>query len=519
MENNRMQLDLLYNISRELASSLDLHHILQRVIFLSIQYVEAESGSLIALDDHLKPFDASFVYDGKLHSHTVEILQDTLEGGLAGWVVKNRQPALIPSTDQDERWLRRPYDVPKSAICVPLLMQDALVGVLTIVHPKPGFFNQDHLALLQAIADQAGIAVRNALLYQSLQTAHSRYLLLFEDSIDPVIITDSTGKILEANRQASILSCEEGYSLVGGQISDLHEINPEKLGANWANLENGRLLGYESMLRTCKQSQVPIEVYVRKVTFGDENFVQWIFRDLTERKALDSLRKDMTSMIIHDLRAPLSNIVSSLDMISALIPCEQDPTLRSVFAIASRSSERLMRLINSLLDIDHLEAGQAITNRKNSDPAALLQDSFDIVVPILQSRQQELVPVIDAGLSEVWVDQDMTRRVLINLIENASKFSPHEGKITVSAHQEGNWVHIAVADTGPGIPPESKEKIFEKFTRLKTSERSTKGLGIGLAFCKLAVEAHGGKIWVDSQVGSGSTFHMTLPVSPSREEI
>jgi GAF domain-containing protein len=195
----RSSLELLYDISRELATTLDLSTVLNRVLFLSINNVGAERGTLIVLDDQLQPVDAAIVYRNQLISQPTRVLQDTIDQGLAGWVLRHRQPALVPDTSKDDRWVRRPDDAEdksgsKSAICVPLSSRENMSGILTIVHSVPGFFNHDHLALLRAIADQAGIAIYNARLYDSLQSATRRYRELFEDSIDPIIITNWQGK-------------------------------------------------------------------------------------------------------------------------------------------------------------------------------------------------------------------------------------------------------------------------------------------------------------------------------------
>jgi GAF domain-containing protein len=170
----RSFLELLYHISRELSSALDLRTLLERVLSLSMQNVGAISGSIIVLDDNGAPVDSAIITGGKIHDNTTERLQETLERGLSGWVVNHRQVAVIANTDQDKRWMPRQYEndelqLPKSAVSVPLLTREKLVGILTLVHPKTGFFTTDLVALLQAIADQAGIAVLNARLYAESQ--------------------------------------------------------------------------------------------------------------------------------------------------------------------------------------------------------------------------------------------------------------------------------------------------------------------------------------------------------------
>src|SRR5512135_1832945 len=157
-DRSRASLRLLYNVSRELALSLDLRTVLGRVLFLCIDNVGAERGTLIVLNDQQAPEEAAIVYNHELLTYTFQQLQAIVEKGLAGWVLQNRASVLIPDTSQDARWLHRPDDDvvrsgPKSAICIPLLTRERVAGILTIVHPRPGFLTEDHLALLQSIAD------------------------------------------------------------------------------------------------------------------------------------------------------------------------------------------------------------------------------------------------------------------------------------------------------------------------------------------------------------------------------
>jgi signal transduction histidine kinase len=176
----------------------------------------------------------------------------------------------------------------------------------------------------------------------------------------------------------------------------------------------------------------------------------------------------------------------------------------------------MQRLINSLLDINRLEAGQPIANRRAVEVGPLLNEVLDNLQPITSTKRQLVHTELGDRLPKIWVDEDMIRRVLINLMENATKFTPMDGQITLGAevddHENGQRVLFWVQDTGPGIPESAREAIFNKFTRLQ-AENFPKGLGLGLAFCKLAVEAHGGEIGVESQLGQGSRFHFTVPSS------
>jgi len=243
---------------------------------------------------------------------------------------------------------------------------------------------------------------------------------------------------------------------------------------------------------------------------GDD-VLQWILRDITERKALDSLRDDLMAMVYHDLRSPLSNIISSLEMMNMLLPPTADDNVRAILTIASRSSDRMQRLIATLLDIYRLEAGQPITNYQRVEVFPLVYEAIDAVQPIVENKGQVMKVEIEPDLPALWIDSDMIRRVLINLLDNATKFTLFKGEIILSARRSENFVEFSVSDNGPGIPADKLELIFDKFARLQV-DRIPKGLGLGLAFCKLAVRSHGGKIWVDSQLNTGSRFNFALPV-------
>jgi two-component system, NtrC family, sensor histidine kinase KinB len=688
-DQTRALLELLYHVSREVATALDLRTVLQRVLYEAIENVGGERGTIVVLDDTGKPVDATIVHGKQFHDHTTQQLRDTVERGLAGWVVRNRKAALIPDTSRDERWLKRPDDEnektgSKSAICVPLLARERLVGVLTLVHSLPNAFGPEHLELMQAIADQAGIAVLNAHLYtesqrqarvmtalaegaaaintslrlddvlqqtltqtmhalqvetvalalmdptngelifraaagqnagnilnrhipageglagivvregrgvvvpdvstdsrfeavdrfggietrtlaiapiraqnqvigileavnpvsgsfdpdsllvmngigslaganiqnaqlfERLNAAHQRYRELFETSTDPILITDWNGIILEANREAVLSSEYTDEELRGLNIERLHALNWEKTGQEFEHLKTYGACTYESQLHQKNGNFIPVQVNVRSVDFEETDMLQWTLHDISERNALDDLRNDLMAMVYHDLRSPLANIISSLDMLGGMINAEENEAVQSILTIASNSTTRVERLVNSLLDINRLESGQKIINQRSIALSTLLSKAIDEVKPLANNRDQQIKTRIPEDLSPVWVDEDMVLRVLINLLENASKFAPAQGKIKVTARSKKEWIQVEVYDDGPGIPAVYHKRIFDKFAQLRGKDKPG-GLGIGLAFCKIIVEGHGGNIWVKSEAGKGITFFFTLPIATAKQ--
>jgi PAS domain S-box-containing protein len=333
---------------------------------------------------------------------------------------------------------------------------------------------------------------------------------LFEDSIDPIIITDREGNIVECNRQAALIINVSKEILNTQNIHDVHEVDLASLGEpHFQNLSTSEMISYESVVRS-KDSEIelPIQVYVRQIVLDDAEYLQWILRDIRERKRLDTLRDDLVSMIYHDLRSPLANVIYSMEVIKSLLP-EGDELYLPLIEIAVRSTERIQRLTSSLLDIKKLEAGQPIVERNTVAISDLIKDAILAVNPGAVGKEQQIKPELSPDLPLIHVDENMIRRVLINLLENAIKFSPRGGQISIGAMQIEEGISIWVQDSGSGIQADKLDLIFEKFTRIDTNQ---KGLGLGLAFCRMAIEGHGGKIWVDSELGKGSRFNFILPL-------
>jgi PAS domain S-box-containing protein len=509
-------LEILLSISRELAASLDLHTVLERVLSLSTTNIGAERASLIVLDEANLPNDAAMISAGNLVPTTITQMQEIITSGLAGWVIRNKKLALLNDVEKDERWLERSdkhggYNSGKSALCIPIVAHDILVGVLTIVHSQVNFFTDEDVALQKAITDMAGIAIYNAKLYNDIQTAHVRYYDLFEKSIDPIFITDLHGKILEANQRASQVTGLANQKLLGQTIAEIHQINQEKTGENYASISAGNSLAYESTLKKLGDEPLPVEVHVSQITIEKATYLQWFFRDISEQKKVDHLRDDLSAMLYHDLRSPLANIISSLDIMANLMPLTESESLKSVFDVSRRSSERMQRMIDGLLDINRLESGQQITKKQFGDLNELVAEAIDILQSSARNKEITISTQIAGSLPGIMIDTDMIRRVIVNLLENAVKFSPNQSTIVVGAEPVGENLQIWVQDQGSGIPESAKEEIFEKFIRLKQNYPA-KGLGLGLAFCKLAVQAHGGTIWIENLPQGGSQFVFTLPL-------
>lgn len=496
-----------------ITASLELDKVLQRILTQISAALRVEIVSLALIDSHgdTLTFKAtSAEIENSLIGHKVKIGE-----GLAGWVAKEGKGVIIPDTRQDDRFSLEAEPAQRINVhaiaCAPLRARGQVIGILEAINPIDGRFDPDALEVLSGIGSLAGTAIDHARLFEQLQVTHQRYHQLFEDSIDSILITDRQGRILEVNRNAELSTGIDEESLLAMSIDQLIDIDQDHLGADLEIIIPGETRSYESQLNTNKESRIPVQVYCRSVEIEGGSNIQWLLRDITERKKLDGLREDLISMIYHDLRSPLANVVSSLDVFNAMLPVEGDPAYRSLLNIALRSTERIQRLTNSLLDMSRLESGQPIVNLFATSPLLLAVDAAEAVSPVAESKNQTINLSLPPDLPPVLVDGDMIRRVLINLLENAVKYSPPDGEITLGAETEGNVAQLWVQDTGPGIPPSEQEHIFDKYTRLNP-RGSQKGFGLGLAYCRLAIEGHGGQIWIESEPGKGARFCFTLPL-------
>jgi signal transduction histidine kinase len=229
---------------------------------------------------------------------------------------------------------------------------------------------------------------------------------------------------------------------------------------------------------------------------------------------LQDLRENLTHMIVHDLRSPLTAIMGSLEIMPDFGDFTSDETLAELHEMATTNSQQLLHMINDLLDITKMESGQLVISAVPVNLSSTIEEIKATVVPLARTSEVQLEFNVPQEMPHLKADPDLLRRVLVNLLSNAIKFTPARGRVSLNAEKAAsNVVRVSVTDTGPGIPPEYHAKIFEKFGQVENKlGRKKLSTGLGLTFCKMAVEAHGGKISLDSVVGQGSIFHLDWPI-------
>ncbi|MFW6303517.1 MAG: ATP-binding protein [Candidatus Sumerlaeota bacterium] len=237
-------------------------------------------------------------------------------------------------------------------------------------------------------------------------------------------------------------------------------------------------------------------------------------QDVTHERQLEKLRDDLTHMIVHDLKNPLSAIQGANATLKLLLADNLNASTEKALAVIGKSVGNMTRMVSNLLDISRLEQNRLPLNLEETDPAELIQEMRSELQSLADHRETRL-PQKAVG-RKIHLDRELIRRVIQNLFYNAVKHTDGNGRVQIRVvKKENGGVSISVIDNGEGIPPESREHIFEKFSQVQTRQRGRKtDTGLGLTFCKLAVEAHGGHIALKSEVDKGTTFIVSLPDQP-----
>lgn len=294
---------------------------------------------------------------------------------------------------------------------------------------------------------------------------------------------------------------------------------PWEDSASYATLTDGeiRRVTGEMMMRKDSTS-FPVDYVVTPIVEDDDRILGAVvtFQDVTQRRAVEQMKNEFISIVSHELRTPLTSIRGSLGLLASGLLLKFPEKADKMLKIAVENTDRLVRLINDILDIERLESGKVTIEQTELDLAKLMKGASDTMTAMATTNKVKLKTKLLE--QTVWADSDRILQVLTNLLSNAIKFS-HEGKdvkLSAKYDKQSKFVTVSVADSGRGIPEDKLTKIFERFGQVDASDSREKGgTGLGLPICKTIVEQHGGKLWVESELGKGSTFKFTLPTVPT----
>ncbi len=490
------ELETLSHLGQTITASLDSDAVLSAIVDASVELTGAEEGSLLLLDNQTgdlymraaKNFQEDFVRTFRLP------IQDTL----AGSVLRTGQAVVLDESTPQK--IKTSYLV-HALIYVPLKFKEQVVGVLGVDnrHTRMPFQKRD-INLLSTLAEYAVIALENAELYNATQAERNKLETVLKKIQDGVIVIDQQSQIIMINQAA-----ESALNLNIGNVNGkpYREVfsQPELLelmDTNTRSLSNRTELTVEDG-RVFAAQRTPIADVGIALTL----------HDITYLKKLDRIKSEFVSTVSHDLRSPLTAILGYAELIERAGPVNelQQEFIRRV----QTSVQNITHLVDDLVNLGRIEAGFD-TRKESFDLRQVFELATDSFRKAISRKNNQLEVELPDNLPPFYGNPVQLRQMFEHLLDNAVKYSSPGGKITVYGEMEGDQVIIQVKDEGIGIPSVDLPFIFDKFYRASNVNNDVNGTGLGLAIVKSIVELHEGRIWVESNVGQGTTFTIVLPI-------
>ncbi len=548
------QIVQMSDISQRLSATLDLEEIFKLIIDSAIDGCSADAGVLVLAGDP----EIGYQLDNQPHMvawrgfdpANATRAPHRIAEELAIGDVMEKGETRISTTDDPKT------SGPRSQLTVPVLLESKVIGAMALESNSANAFNQEDLSFVSQLAIQAAVAIRNAQLYRNVQVVRDRLHAILDTSNDGLLMIDPKMRIVMTNTRMGefwdfarsdfvprspdqfvadpLSSLGEGLGYKEGELARLI-----KAGINNPGMDD------KTDLYTTRPQHGKAQRFVERVVtpVRDERggFIGLLllFRDVTEQKELEEARQALQSMIVHELRSPLQAVMGSMSLIHRATP-EKDPVIEQATEVSQRAVKKLLNLVNNMLDVSRMEQGELVLDTEVEEVPAILKDVTEEIMPLAKEMNAMVNIDIPNTLPKVRVDRDMIERVAINLLDNALKYTDpgtlvsigavlrtpeiEGGKTTDSTHQldqavlKNTMIEVFVTDNGPGVPEEYKELIFNQYSQIPGRKGRRRSAGLGLAFCKLAVESHRGRIWVDDNPAGGSIFRFTLPVASLEEK-
>lgn len=558
-------LQALVNASLTVTSALDLDNVLQRIADTARDFAGAKYAALGIVDQ--QGSITSFITSGISQQEREKIGEPPRGHGLLGVLIKQGKPLRVSDISKDSRRSGFPPNHPMmtSLLGVPVSLQGRIIGDLYLTDKigKDEFSAQDEW-WVTLFAQQAAVAVENAWLYKKAREAQQRSQTLAEltsalnRSIEPEElfqqITRASSRLLELpaalfvldrpqaqfvlQAQSGLLAASAGNgflplkgSIAGQVLEESKTVSITDISklpqAFFLPLENGVLPQAVLVVPIRQHERINgvIEVYSaqpREFSAEEISLLEAFAGQASlalEKAQLYKQKEEFLSMIAHDLRAPLTAIKMSIGLLEANLSRDLPVLLSRLVSNIGRNSERLSNLLGDLLDLLRLEQGRMHLTTEPVEIGELVALAINNLLPLFEEKQQTLTFDRPEEDHRVQLDRHRFEQALVNLLTNANKYTPGGGTVEVTLRYEPNWVVIMIKDSGPGIPPEEQNRIFDRYYRQAMHEQTNEiaGSGLGLPIARSLVELHGGKLWVESQVGQGSRFFIKLPLPKSAE--
>ena len=515
------ELAALTSIAAQVNCTQDLDEILAGALQTTLEVIGEDSGEIFLVNEETG--------DLVLHTHSglspSFVASESVVGSgecVCGRAVQSGQIDLISDISAHPARTRTACVLEGFHSCVrlPLLARGEVLGLLNIQSRNHREFTKADEDLLIAIGNQIGIAIANAQLIDDAERRRATLDSVMSSMVDGLVLVDRRERIVYVNPRAKELLGLPALDAVGHTLQDFDRSiggNAVKAEHTFSHLQ-AELVEAETTptvefsLRAPAPRTVQARLFAIHNSGGGSLGLGILIRDITREKEIDQMKSQLLSTVSHELRTPLASIKGFATTLLRDDVEWDDLSRREFLSIIDEESDRLTELIGNLLDMAQIEAGTLRVEAEHTDLRRIILETVTEFRMMTHVHQIEatLPPVLPA----VMADPRRARQILRNLVENAIKYSPEGGSIVVSTQVRNGEIQTSVADQGIGIEEQLLEHIFDRFYQVdNASTRKVGGSGLGLSICKAIVEAHNGRIWVESQPGAGSTFHFTLPLA------
>ncbi|GAB1544513.1 hypothetical protein NUACC21_71890 [Scytonema sp. NUACC21] len=575
LQSRMQQQATVAQLGQSALSGTDISHLMKQAVTSIAQNLEVEYCKIL----ELLPEGNAMVLRGAVGWNQELVSQAiiNLENSEAGYTMRVQEPVIIEDLQTETRFkssfLLQEHGV-ISGLSVPIAKPNGYYGVLGAYTVKKQTFTQDDIHFVQSVANVLSAAVekqnteqvlrkakdelelrvaeRTAELIQAneqlqselnerqraqeeLRNSQARFAGIVSIADDAIICIDGNQSVTLFNQGAEKIF---GYSAaeVLGQPLDIllpnryTEAHRHYVSDFGRSAKVARRMGERREIygRRKDGKEFPAEASISKLRLGDEIVYTVYLQDISDRKQVERMKDEFVSVVSHELRTPLTSIHGSLGMLASHLINPESEQGKRLLQIAVDSTERLVRLINDVLDIERIESGKVKMEKQTCNVAELIEEAVNVMQPLADKAGVTLS--ISSISQDVWADPDRIVQTLTNLLSNAIKFSSRDSTVWLSAEAKDGELGIengktssptssilfTVRDTGRGIPADKLESIFERFQQVDSSDsRNHEGTGLGLAICRSIVQQHNGRIWVESVMDKGSTFYFTLPIHSS----
>ncbi len=494
------ELFILRQIDRELNDTIEPGHVFNMTLDWALRFTNA-SAAAIALYDQ----DTDTLHEMLQYGYDVQAapLDDAdLYGDVPYRVARSGHAKITPDVALDKDFIRRASST-RSQMCVPVLREDRVIAVITVESRRLNGFTDEHLDFVEKLAARAGVAIDNARLFSETKREREKLSNVINTTADVVIVCGTDGHIILINPAAfTALRLNSGEDYTGRPFETVFAGTP-LLDA----YRRGRAADQPT------REEVPLaDARTFQFNMTPQVKVGWIIvmHDITLFKEMDRFKSELIAIVSHDLKQPLSVMNGYTELL--LMHRQLDDTGIGFIEMVRKSIVNMRQLIDDLLDLAKIESGIQL-ELKPVTVQTIVHGCLEALQTTTASKKMTVTADADASLPPVAADPERLKQILQNLIGNAVKYTPPEGWVRVTATREGDSLRVVIQDNGLGISAEDQAHVFERFYRVRRAETdSIEGTGLGLAIVKSLVEAHNGHITLESRLGQGSSFTLTLPV-------